>query len=507
MHKPDDLCALKSMHIKRISRDCTKFGFVVVVLTLGAASQLYWLSRTSLSVIGDSIRDEPDGSRESFGLDGSKQFQTGSRVAELIAVNTTLKDDATNGDSALKGALVANASSAVSDTGRPHLSRGKHRGKRSMLPGKGYKGKKDLVIKRANRWAAEHAAARAAAGDPPEQFPESTVLGHFETKAAKEEVRRHDRLVVEGMAYMASLNQHDLEEWNLPEVAPSTLCINIMTSQRKIPYVNSLLMMLMRGQTPRKLLEYAKINLMNIERRPEHIEYRLVKDRLARLPFVSVYNITKDYPAGPGTPFQTTQRINTIAAFDACISSSLPFCLLIEDDAVTPMNFIEYFDKFVRSEMEKPSFNGSSVSLHSYHSHFASNYQVDLMDEYHIPNGTYDNEVSKTNSQLRHLGQPTYIPSFKLIDAKVKFGTVANVFTFDMAKKVRDYLVSIDEKADLPFPDVLMFNPKYYGKRSYLSRRVQVEPSLVNHIGFYSEINKGKSFKASDVRFQLDAGD
>lgn len=83
------------------------------------------------------------------------------------------------------------------------------------------------------------------------------------------------------------------------------------------------------------------------------------------------------------------------------------------------------------------------------------------------------------------------------------WGAVANIYSLEMAQKLRDFLASYGMRKRAPNADLLMNNQ--FPKSVHLPR-MTVNPSLVNHIGFYSERRDVVAYINSDVRFVLDAG-
>ena len=113
-------------------------------------------------------------------------------------------------------------------------------------------------------------------------------------------------------------------------------------------------------------------------------------------------------------------------------------------------------------------------------------------------------EKSKTNAERTAQHLPLYVPDFKVINRKVKFGAVSNLYSLDMARQLKTFMTNVAGDEEYKDPaDILMHEPFSKKTRRPL---MQIEPSLVTHIGAYSERRDAVSFVNFDVRFQLDAG-
>jgi len=329
------------------------------------------------------------------------------------------------------------------------------------------------------------------------------LLEQYATVAIQEEARRHDRLIVEAMESFSSLTPSDIVEMNAigKMYNASELCITIFTSNRKLHYVDTLLMMLFKGNGIKRLLSFAQLNLLNTEHRPEKAEFPHMKN-LARFEFLNIYNASEMHPLGPDTGFDVHLRKDTITALDICIESKLPYCLVLEDDAVTPVGFIDSLEKFVIAPLKNNEIRPAFLTLYSYYSHPWTNTRID--SEQYIKSGLYNSDRSKMNNERRSVGLPPYVPYFAVYRANVNFGAVANLYPLEMAKKLRDYLESfgLDDKVD-PADNLMSA-----GFLELVGRpKMQTEPSMVNHIGFYSERRDDVYYMHTDVRFVVDPGD
>ena len=205
-----------------------------------------------------------------------------------------------------------------------------------------------------------------------------------------------------------------------------------------------------------------------------------------------------------------------LSGLNICIDSNLPYCLMMEEDAVVPVDFVETLLEQVIEPLELDGvLNGDSgkgeislISLYAYHNlvffgdarlHYAS-----------YSRGAYNEERSKSNTEREAEGLPPYQAKYKVKNEDYMYGTVAMLYTRESALKLVTYLrmVGVDphHNAD-EFMNANHYFPRYIG-----FPRKDVEPSLVNHIGFYSE--RTADVKAmgmfsqlnTDARFTFDAG-
>mmetsp|Transcript_13886 Transcript_13886/g.28572 ORF Transcript_13886/g.28572 Transcript_13886/m.28572 type:complete len:228 (+) Transcript_13886:550-1233(+) len=223
---------------------------------------------------------------------------------------------------------------------------------------------------------------------------------------------------------------------------------------------------------------------------------------LARFEFMNIYNASEWRPLPADTSYPVHFRRDTINALDICIESKLPYCLVLEDDAVTPVGFIDSLEKFVIAPLKNNEIRPAFLTLYSYYSHPWTNTRID--SEQYIKSGLYNSDRSKMNNERRSVGLPPYVPYFAVYRANVNFGAVANLYPLEMAKKLRDYLESfgLDDKVD-PADNLMSA-----GFLELVGRpKMQTEPSMVNHIGFYSERRDDVYYMHTDVRFVVDPGD
>lgn len=326
-------------------------------------------------------------------------------------------------------------------------------------------------------------------------FPKRSRIYDFETMAVEKEMRKHDRVIVQGMAYMNYISADALETFQVKQKDSRKICLNLLASNNRIPYIDACIMSLMAGQSPTSLNEYMKVNLIYTERREGYVEYPHMKDKLAKLPFVEFYNLSSTPPSF---------NRDYIFALRLCLESDLPWCLIVEEDAIFPRHFVEYVEKFVIEPLQDRMDELSVVSLYSEY-----NFGPTRLDLPQYSRHEYDKDRAKGNAERKKLNLGKYDPSFEVRRKDRDRDVVALLYPMQAVEKLITY---IEEKANTDV-EYLINNanefPHYMG-----SPRFQVEPSLINHIGFYGRpmrdaVTKRGKFPSlsTDVRFQFDAQD
>ena len=342
-------------------------------------------------------------------------------------------------------------------------------------------------------------------GDTNGNHPAPVLLEWYETAAIQEEVRRHDRLIVEGTAYFGALTDERIDEMNAvaKPITPSDLCITMFASNRKLPYLATLLSTLFKGQSLERLLSFAKLNILNTEHRPHRAEFPFVRKDLAKLEFLNIFNATEMHPLDENTSFNVHFRRDTMTALDICIESGLPYCLILEDDSVVAKGFIDQLETVVIAPIKNHEIAPTLVSLFAhYSSHIEDGHQV--YAEKYVASGEYESDRSKMNRERKAKNLGPYTPKFEVSPTWLDFGTVGNVYPLEMAQKLRDFLDSFGMDDSVDPADALMSTE--FVKMMGLPKMV-VNPSLVNHIGFYSERQAMINILHTDVRFVVDAGE
>ena len=345
-------------------------------------------------------------------------------------------------------------------------------------------------------------------------FPKKSGLYEFATNAEEKEMNKHDGLILQGMMYMQDLTDDDYEDWTPTGLEKPTVCINIYVSNRKCSYINTLMMSLMNGQTPSRLMEYAKVNVLNTERRSKHVGFSLLEAHY-KLPFLQHYNFSalqaeemeEEREEGSvddaALPARFQFILDTIRGLQICIDSGLPWCLMMEEDALVPVNFIELLDKFVISPIENDEDEISVLSLFSnFNNGTESSHQINLPEYSKM---RYDIDRAKSNEERYGANVKEYTPHFDIVrEDNHSKGSVALLYPIDAVRRLLPYLQQVGTN---PMIDGdVMINHKDHFPHVLGRPRRQVEPSLVNHIGYYEEGMGKRPQLSTDVRFTYDAG-
>ena len=365
-------------------------------------------------------------------------------------------------------------------------------------------------------------------------YPKLTHLVDYQTAASENEIEKHDRLLVQGMQYMKSFLKTNITKVKTnktydndsgPKTKSPIVCLNIYLCNRRIPYINSLLMSLTSFSSEESEIDFrnaAQIHLLNTEKRSDRMHFPYLKDQLSKMSFVhEVHNVT--YPdeiysniTDRELNFRETFLSDEISGLKICVESGLPYCLMIEEDAIVPVDFMTLLLEQVIQPLEKQgAFNPedgtgdiSVLSLYSY-------YNLVFFGPHRLhysrySKNKYNEDRAKMNIERWGMNMLPYQPQFKVTEKDYKYGTVAMLYTRQSAIKLIKYLQKVgvdpihnaDEfmNANENFPSVMGVKRKH------------VMPSLVNHIGYYSErmahVKARGMFSQlnTDSRFTYDAG-
>jgi len=371
---------------------------------------------------------------------------------------------------------------------------------------------------------------------PERGYPKDTHLVDYPTSSTETEVEKHDRFLVQGIHYMRSLLKHPNVKrmFNLNDnrneekdkgVIQPRICLNIYLCNRRIPYINSLLMTLTshsNEQSRRDFMQNTQLHLLNTEKRNDRMDFPYLKDELSKMPFVhEVHNITYhdeiySYIKNRSLDFREVFISDTISGLKICIQSGLPYCVMMEEDAVVPVDFMTLLLQQVIEPLEQQGIlqtgnETSSMSIISLYSYY--NLVFFGPHRLHYPRyakNKYKTDRSKMDIERWGLNLLPYHPEFDVIDKDYKYGTVAMLYTRESAIKLVKYLQKVGvepiHNAD-EFMNADEYFPSIMG-----AKRKHVQPSLVNHIGYYSERMSDVKARGmfsqlnTDSRFMFDAG-
>ena len=373
---------------------------------------------------------------------------------------------------------------------------------------------------------------------PEPGYPKRTHLVDYSTSATEAEIEKHDRFLVQGMHYMKSFiprevqhnnnNHHHHNDNNHDEHPPSKtqkMCLNIYLCNRRIPYINSLFMTLTsfsNDESKQQFLESTQVHLLNTEKRKERMQFPYLTNKLSKLPFVhEVHNITyadEIYQniTDRELDFREMFISDTLSGLKICIESGLPYCVMIEEDAVVPVNFISLLQEQVIQPLERKgvlnSTDGSgSISVLSLYSYYNLVFFGPHRLHYsRYAKNKYRDDKAKMNIERWAQGMLPYYPQYQVVNKDYKYGTVAMFYTRQSAIKLVEYLQRVGVN---PIHNADEFiNADEYFPAEFNVKRKHVMPSLVNHIGYYSErmaaVKSRGMFSQlnTDSRFMYDAG-
>jgi len=413
---------------------------------------------------------------------------------------------------------------------------------------------------------------------------ESLFRDHdFPNDAVERELRRHDRFVVESLAYIARFDDRSTAKFVDAETkfrASSSsagaagrgagvgggsgngnggkpIALVVLTAHRDVPYLAVLVSMLLRGHDPAVFAESMDVHIVNVERRPGRRDYYPLFEDLRRKigTFVHFHDWTAIYPQhsdlGDRT-YRADQRIDYVRAMRLCQSESSSevegspsrWCVLMEDDAVPAVDFATKFRRYVdrdifpnatesgtddvaledvfllrlytpfapfqwRKVKEPPTTAGRRQGQQG-----AAGQNVILANQGERYKPTHKEMIYNANRALDY-NEAQYrgvLPAEKKIAYKVKYnperyGTVAIAYPTITLNRTIAYLERTDSRKGITSDISLGFDADPFLREENLNRLGTV-PSLVNHLGIYSDHSGGDWGRgvSTDIRFKLDDG-
>jgi len=375
-------------------------------------------------------------------------------------------------------------------------------------------------------------------------YPKVSRVHWFPTSAAGKEMARHDRYLIHGLLYTQKLTREYLEKhWSFEEIRrdgqppllKKKICVNIFMKNRALPYINALIMTLMGShQHDEKtrfyktgmagegspLLSHTYLNLFDTERHSDRLHYDDIRQDVMKLPFLNLHR-TADLGGGKSRRSGSSPKLEKIqdylASANICVLSNLQWCLMMEEYSVVPIEFLTSLQNFVTAPMESlalahstpeqsDSFLAGEFSVISLFSAFDWNSRTPLA--VHNPDYSeklYEFDRGKLNSERKSLDLGKYRPNYDMYPItnddytkSVDESNVALLFTNFIVKEKLIPFLRILEKEEERRISGWQSKMKYEHRVSGLNlefefakytgiNRYQVEPSLVNRIGFYDE--------------------
>mmetsp|Transcript_3133 Transcript_3133/g.6783 ORF Transcript_3133/g.6783 Transcript_3133/m.6783 type:complete len:435 (-) Transcript_3133:883-2187(-) len=344
--------------------------------------------------------------------------------------------------------------------------------------------------------------------------PVESMLPHFANRAVEKEMAKHDRLVVDSLAYLTSFNsaQEYAELINRQPDSSKKLTIVILTVNRAVPYVAVTLASLIRGHSKEEFAEKLNVHVCNLEKRPDRINtyylFQTLRERLGG--FISFHSWNEKYPElssikRKGILYMEEQRRDYIKALTMCKEAGSKWCVVLEDDTVLPDElecerlsggngtFVVDATKLMLVKLYAPfnnAFDKSGKSMSS--------------KEYGRAGEGYDKDRAIDVVEARENGESVKEVKYSLKLSTAGYGIVSNAYPAHILDPMIDYLTNNKFQQGQPTDTAINFLYYLKTKKTILEMR----PSLVNHVGHYSENNNGGASVgkrlSTDVRFQID---
>ena len=355
----------------------------------------------------------------------------------------------------------------------------------------------------------------------------------YTTEALHREIERHDRFIVDSIAYMNAFDGNAIPNYmDLPDAAKEEegnakpVALIILTVNRYVPYLAALLTSLLRGHRPEYLRDKIDLHVINIERRDCKCGYHLYYEYQSRIPFASFHDWTADYPEHEGIVDETkqylaNQRRDYVRALTLCKEQKSEWCVILEDDVVVSANFIPKFMGLMSKEDASSMLENVGVISLYYPLNDIYNFnQKELWRSSYATSDEFALDVNATRySGVNEAGKQHI--EYQLEDNDRKYGEAANAYPSVVLDELIDFLQREPSNSTKENTDVAIMNEFIEATKK---KRLKVSPSLVGHMGVYSEHranikevfvgNRKESKKgsgvffmlSSDVRFQLEEG-
>ena len=372
------------------------------------------------------------------------------------------------------------------------------------------------------------------------QSPIESMLPDPSNPMLQRELMKHDRYVVDSLAYIQTFNsaqkyataQLSLRGSGNLIVADSLresatdenkITVVLLTVNRAIPYIAVALASLLRGHSPKEFVQDFNVHVCNLEKRSSRRTYPLWDILKERLPFLTYHDWTDKYPELKSIRQSTVlymeeQRRDYVKALKICKEASTKWCIVFEDDVVFPNRFADKFNRLIgrndKIDFERLGGNGTiavdaskvfMVKLFNQHNREgAGAKEGGFSDEKYIRN-RYDLERAVDVLEMREKGLDMEEVQYNFRMSLGLYGLVSNAYPSTTLHQMIDFLENSNHQLGMPTDTLLGANFMFKSKKKAL----EINPSLVNHIGFYSEgENNGASLGlgrlATDVRFQID---
>ena len=212
-------------------------------------------------------------------------------------------------------------------------------------------------------------------------YPKVSRIHAFPTYASEMEMTLHDRYLVHGMLYTNMLNTVYLERhWSLKDTKSRNVCLNIFVKNRSLPYINVLIMSLMRSHESseeqfdendmvlpggKELLEQVSINIINTERRVDRLSYDQIRRKVIELPFLNFHSTEKK--SVTAEEWRKSNRLDKIDDFISsamiCSKHKFKWCLIVEEYTIFPKDFLPSLQDFVLAPLDTLLSNENATAV------------------------------------------------------------------------------------------------------------------------------------------------
>jgi hypothetical protein len=305
---------------------------------------------------------------------------------------------------------------------------------------------------------------------PEPGYPKRTHLVDYTTSATENEIEKHDRLLVQSIYYMKNYlhsNIHSADtsiqksknNLNSNHNATPKICLNIYLCNRRIPYINSLFMTLTsfsNNQHQQSFRSSTQVHLLNTEKRKNRLYFPYLEEQLSKIDFIhevhnvtyadEIYaNVTKDRELDSKESFIS----DTLSGLKICLKSGLPYCVMMEEDAIVPVDFISLLLEQVIQPLEKkgllnPEDGTGSISVLSLYSYYNLVFFGPHRLHYtRYSKNKYQEDKAKLNIERWGLNMVPYYPQYNIFDKDYKYGAVAMFYTRQSAIELVKYLSKV----------------------------------------------------------------
>eukprot|EP00557_Chaetoceros_sp_GSL56_P008257 CAMPEP_0176499220 /NCGR_PEP_ID=MMETSP0200_2-20121128/12801_1 /TAXON_ID=947934 /ORGANISM="Chaetoceros sp., Strain GSL56" /LENGTH=672 /DNA_ID=CAMNT_0017897605 /DNA_START=48 /DNA_END=2064 /DNA_ORIENTATION=+ len=227
-------------------------------------------------------------------------------------------------------------------------------------------------------------------------YPKQTRIHEFPTLASEKEMAKHDRYMIHSILYTQMLSQEYLQQhWKLPpndnrnRAGPwkfeKKVCmvVRVKKDGKRLPYVNAFIMSFMGGHVQgeksdmlkkhvpfgHRLLSYVDLNLLTVQGDDdddkdgeEEEDDDGIRSKIFNLNFLKVHHVEEDKSttttssSNSSSSSSSSRRlkniVETLKSAHICVESGLPWCLLMEEYTIFPMDFLNSLKRFIIAPLE-----------------------------------------------------------------------------------------------------------------------------------------------------------